>query len=71
MAHSALYEFQTLPLQLVQSELVVLPLRTMTVYSEDCHCGQSEDSGANTHMCDVAMGMLCVFPWDLFRFFKQ
>lgn len=36
---STLYEFQTLLLQLVQSELVVLPLRTTTVYSEDCHCG--------------------------------
>ena len=36
---SPLYEFQTPPLQLVQSELVLLPLRTATVYSEDCHCG--------------------------------
>lgn len=35
---STLYEFQAL---LVQSELAVLPLRTTTVYSEDCHCGWS------------------------------
>lgn len=53
-------------LELIQSELLVLPLRTMSVYSEDCHCGQTEDSGWWTHMCDVAMPMLCVFPRDLF-----
>lgn len=24
-----------------------------------------------THMCDVAMGMLCVFPRELFGFFNR
>lgn len=62
----ALYEFQTSLLQLVQSERVVLPLRTMSVYSEDCHCGQSGGQWGETHMCDVAIGLLCVFPRDLF-----
>lgn len=36
--------------QLVQSELIALPPRTTNVYSEDCHCGQSEDSGWNAHV---------------------
>lgn len=35
---SILYEFQTTLLKLEQPELAVLPLRTTTVYSEDCHC---------------------------------
>lgn len=61
--HNRLYEFQTSVLWLVQPELVALPLRTTTVYSEDCHCGRSKDSGGNTYVV-MLQWLCCVFSHE-------